>query len=446
VSNEIDQLAQLVAQTRLQDIPVEVRDHARLVLLDTVGVILGGAGQPEVERLRATMAGSAGSGATIYAPGWPVTDPARAAFLNAVAGRAIEMCETHLTVSCQAAVQIVPGALAVAEATGRSGAELLTAFIVGYEVAMRIGAATRRRPMAHPLGQAGMLGAIAAGARLRGLDAATTARAIRIGGNLMVTASYGNVLAGATTINASGGMSAMAAAIAPELALAGFTAMDDAIGHTMTELLGEAYDPAIVRTGLGTPWAIRDSHFRLRACCNPIYPALDALEDALDQMQPDAAQIERIEVATYAFAANMAEKHPPNHFGARYSLPHAAAALCVNRHLRYASFTEQAVHDPAIAALRQRVQLTEDARLSAKQPRLKPARVTLVLTDGRQVTVERDDDRRAGQVIDPAQVRGKFRELAALVLTDAGVTAVEAAIDQCEQWPDMLSLMQALRR
>ncbi|MFN7428550.1 MAG: MmgE/PrpD family protein [bacterium] len=82
------------------------------------------------------------------------------------------MCETHGKVSCQAAIQVVPGALAVAERAGRNGRELLEALVTGYDVAIRLGAATTRRPLAHPLGQAGMLGAIAAGARLRGLDAA----------------------------------------------------------------------------------------------------------------------------------------------------------------------------------------------------------------------------------------------------------------------------------
>jgi len=441
----IDALAQLVAHTRWEDLPPAIQRNARLVLLDTLGVILGGSEQPEVGRLRAQFADSAGRGATVFARGWPATDPGRAAFLNGVAGRSIEMTETHEVVSCQAAIQMVPGALAVAQAQRCSGRDLLTALVVGYDVAIRIGAATRRRPLAHPLGQAGMIGSIAAGARLRGLGAAATSTAMRIGGNLMVTAGYGNVVAGATTINASGGMAAMAAVLAPQLAAAGFTAQDDAIEQTMVHLLSEGFDPARVFDELGRRWEIGNILFRLRACCNPIYPALDALENALAVLRPRPEDIERIDVLTYEFAAGLGARNPPNHFGARYSLPHAAAALVVNGHLEYPSFTEAAVHHPVIAALRQRVSVAEDPAMSAQVPRLKPAQVTLVLKDGRQDVQQVDDDRRAGKAFDEAEVRKKFRGLAGLLLTAEGVAEVESAVDRCEQWPTLDPLLDALR-
>ena len=75
----IDELARFAAETRCEDIPEPVRRHARLVLLDTLGVILAGAGRPEVARLRDRLAATAGSGATVYAAGWPTHDPRGAA-------------------------------------------------------------------------------------------------------------------------------------------------------------------------------------------------------------------------------------------------------------------------------------------------------------------------------------------------------------------------------
>jgi 2-methylcitrate dehydratase PrpD len=445
MSKAIDALAGMVAGTNWELLPAGVQRLARLVLLDTIGVILGGSEQPEVARLRTGLSAGAGSGTTVLARGCPVNDAGRTAFLNGVAGRAIEMCETHGTVSCQAAIQLVPGALAVAERAGRNGRDLLEALVTGYDVAIRLGAATTRRPLAHPLGQTGMLGAIAAGARLRGLDAAGIGTAIRIGGNLMVTAGYGNVVAGATTLNAVGGMSAMAAVNAPELVLAGFTAQHDAIEQTMTELLSVGFDPAPVFDGLGTRWEIAQVLFRLRACCNPIYPALDALADVLARLKPRPDEIERIDVETYDFAAGLGVQEPPGHFGARYSLPHAAAALVVNGHLGYASFTDAMVRDPVLTALRHRVHVVEDKAMTARLPASKPARVTLVLKDGRREAASVEDDRRVGEAFDEAPVRAKYRELAGLVLTDAGVAAVESAIERCEEWPSMAPLLDALR-
>ena len=446
MAEQIEKLAQFVAETQWEDIPRAVQSHARLVLLDTFGVILAGAEQPEVRRLQEGLKASAGTGATVFTRGWPTTDAGRAALLNGIAGRSIELCEGHVDVSSQAAVQIVPGVLAVGESSRSSGREMLTALIVGYDLAIRVGAATTRRPLAHPLGQAGLLGAIAAGARLRGLNAADTSTAVRIGANLMVTGSYANVVAGATTLNLAGGMSGLAASLAPELAIAGFRAQDNAIEESMSSLVGDGFDPSGLLDELGTRWEIARNHFRLRACCNPIYPALDALEDALATLRPKPDEIERIDVATYRFAAGMRNPDPPTYFGSKYSLPHAAAALVVKGHLGYESFTEAVLHDPAVAALRHRVHLTEDPEMSAALPRLKPARVTLTLKDGRQTTHTVQNDRRAGQPCKESEIREKFRALAGLVLTREGVESVEEAIDHCEHWTNVDPLMDPLRR
>ncbi|MBV9552593.1 MAG: MmgE/PrpD family protein, partial [Alphaproteobacteria bacterium] len=69
----IEAVARFVAETRLAEISETVRRHARLVLLDTLGVILAGSERPEVAALRARLAGG-GSGATVYARGWPAQD------------------------------------------------------------------------------------------------------------------------------------------------------------------------------------------------------------------------------------------------------------------------------------------------------------------------------------------------------------------------------------
>jgi 2-methylcitrate dehydratase PrpD len=443
---QIEKLAQFVADTRWEDIPSAVQSHAKLVLLDTFGVMLAGAEQPEVRRLEQGLRATAGTGATVYTRGWPLTDPGRAALVNGIAGRTLELCEGHVDVSAQAAVQIVPGILALGESQRSTGREMLTALVTAYDFSIRVGAATTRRPLAHPLGQASLLGAIAAGARLRGLNAADTSRAVRIGANLMVTASYSNVVAGATTINVNGGMSGFMSSLAPELAIAGFTAQDDAIEQAMASLVGDAFDASAMLDELGTRWEIHRNQFRLRACCNPIYPALDALEDALAALGPKPDDIERIDVATYRFASGMRNAHPPNYFGCKYSLPHAAAALVVKGCLGYEAFTEALVHDPSIAALRHRVHVTEDPEMTAALPRLKPASVSVTLKDGRRATHRYDNDKRAGAALNESEIREKFRGLAGLVLTKEGAAAVEEAIDRSHEWTSVDTLTAAVRR
>ena len=136
MGQRIEELAAFVASARWDDIPDSVRHHTKLVLLDTFGVILAGADRPEVRRLRERLSG--GTGATVYARGWPAADARTAALLNGIAGRSIELCEGLRMVSGQAAIQVLPGVLAVGEQAGSSGREMLMALLLGYDVAARL--------------------------------------------------------------------------------------------------------------------------------------------------------------------------------------------------------------------------------------------------------------------------------------------------------------------
>src|SRR5436853_1019998 len=321
----IEELAHFVAGTAWEAIPEAVRAHAKRVLLDTLGVILAGSVQPEVAGARARLTATGGRGATVYARGWPTTAPRTAALLNGLAGRSIELCEGHRYVSCQGAVQVLPTALASGEWLDRSGRETLAALIFGYEVAARLGAGLTARRIAHQNGQAPLLGAVAAGARLRGLAGDQTSLALRIGSVLVLTPGYTNAVAGATALNVAGGMSGFAGTLAPELALAGVAAQADAIEESFGQLVGDGFRPEAVTEELGQRWEIARNYFRLRACCNPIHAALDALEDILIELRPRPETIERIEVVTYRFAANMLQPEPSNSLAARDSLAHACA-------------------------------------------------------------------------------------------------------------------------
>ncbi len=446
MGHEIETLAKFAAETRWADVPVPVQKQTKLVLLDTIGVILAGSVRPEVIAVRERMAPTAGTGATVYARGWPTHDPRTAALLNGIAGRAIELCEGLRLASGQPAIQILPGMLAVGEHAKTSGKELLAAFAAGYDVAARIGMAFTPRPLAHQNGQAMLLAAAAAAARMRGLDAAGVSRAMRISAVLMMTPSYMNTGAGATALNIAGGMSGFAGALAPDLALAGIEAQPDAIEEALGKLVGDGFKTDTLLDDLGTRWEITRNYFRLHACCNPIHPALDALTAALAQLKPRAEDIERIDFATYRFASVMRGPNPPNFFASKYSLPHAAAVMVVRGRAQHSDIDDSALTDPAITALRARVSVVEDPAMSAQVPRLKPARVTLTLKDGRSLTHACESH--AGDFHQPyaeAVLRSKFRELAGHVLSVPRVAQVEQAIDACEQWTSVGEFAALLR-
>lgn len=447
MSHEIETLAAFAASTCWEDIPENVHRQAKLVLLDTIGVILAGSVRPEVRELRERLAATAGRGATLYAHGGGETDPRSAALLNGIAGRAIELCEGLRLVSGQAAMQVLPGVLALAEHDSRSGREMIATFVIGYELAGRLCSAITPRPLAHQNGQASLIAAAGAGARMRGLDAAGVSRAMRIATTLVLTPSYANAVAGATTLNVAGGMSGFVGALAPDLALAGFEAQPDAIEEAFGKLVADGFKTEGLTEALGTRWAITQNYFRLYACCNPIHPALDCVKAALRELKPQPEEIEHIDIATYRFASVMRNPDPPNYFASKYSLPHAAAVMAVRGKADYASIDDSALVDPRISALRQRVRIVEDVKMSAVAPRLRPARVTIALKDGRRATHACESHR--GDFNEPfeeSELRDKFRDLACEVLTRDGAVEVERAIDRCDDWRDIDELTDLIRR
>jgi 2-methylcitrate dehydratase PrpD len=262
VARQIDELAAFVATTTWDDVPASVQHHTKLVLLDTLGVILAGAERPEVRRLREQL--GTGSGATVYARAFPSHDPRTAALLNGIAGRSIELCEGLRLVSGQAAVQVLPGVLAAGEQARSSGRDMLVALLLAYDVAARLAGGFTPRPLAHQNGQVSLLAAAAAGARLRGLDTGGISRAVRLATTLLLTPSYTNAVAGATALNVAGGMSGFAAVLAPELALAGFQAQDDAVEQALGELVGSVFSIERVLDELGSTWHITRNYFSLR--------------------------------------------------------------------------------------------------------------------------------------------------------------------------------------
>ena len=445
MTKQIEELTAFVATTTWDDVPGSVQQQTKLVLLDTLGVILAGAERPEVRSLREQL--GSGSGATVYARGFPSHDPRTAALLNGIAGRSIELCEGLRLVSGQAAMQVLPAVLAVGEQARSSGRDMLTALLLGYDVAARLAGGFTPRPLAHQNGQVSLLAAAAAGARLRGLDASGISRAMRIATTLLLTPSYTNAVAGATALNVAGGMSGFAGALAAELALAGFEAQGDAIEQALGQLVGERFALGGLLDDLGSTWHIARNYFRLYACCNPIHPALDCLQQALAELQPRPDEIAHIDFATYRFASVMRNPDPPNFFASKYSLPHAAATMAVRGHAGHTALDDSAVHDPAIVALRHRVTVTEDPAMSAMVPRLRPARVTVALTDGRSATQACDSHR--GDFHQPfaeVELRNKFRELAGTALTQEGVILTEQAVDHCENWDNVDVLTTLCRR
>src|SRR5215475_9586063 len=179
-------LAQFAASLRYEDLPQDVRDYCKNVLLDTLACALAGHQGEETHQVAALASALAQSDEASVIGGGSLS-LAGASLLNGYLITAVTMCDVHRPTLTHITPEVVPPALAIAERDGRSGRDLLVALAAGCEVMTRIGLgldwpAARARGW-HGPGVLGPFGAAAAVGRLRGFDADTMARAFGLAGS-----------------------------------------------------------------------------------------------------------------------------------------------------------------------------------------------------------------------------------------------------------------------
>ena len=432
-------LARLAAGTAEDRIPASVRDRATLVVADSVGAILGGAQEPELRRLHTGSDRAAGP-ATALSEGFPGVEPWWAITANGLAGTMLELDEGNRFARGHPGIHVFPAALAEAERLGRPGGALLSALVVGYDVAARLGGGAPIRSGMHMHGVHGAVGAAAAVARLRELDDGVTARALGVAAGLTLGTSWRTALGGATVRNAYAGVAGANGWLAVDLAVAGITPLPDMLSEIFGTISGATFDAAAILDKLGERFEISRNYFKRYACCRYNHPAVEALEEILAATSIGADRIVSIRVETTALGATMSERDPVGPLGAKFSIPYSLGARLVLGawdDCGVEAFREPALSDARVRALARRVEVVEDPALTALTPRVRPARVEVQLLDGR--VLARQVDQPSGEFDRPYPETALREKFVGLTQAFFGRPGAGAAWDLCRRVGDLKS-------
>jgi 2-methylcitrate dehydratase PrpD len=428
----LDTLSAFSATLRFGTLPEAVRAHTGWILADTVAAVAAGSAEPELRAL-AALHGPVADGATLVGLGRAASADA-AALVNGTAGTFLEMDEGNRYSRGHPAVHVLPAALALAEQRGADAEAFLSALVVGYEVGSRLGAASQLRGAMHPHGTWGTIGAAAACARLLGAGAAGMREAINVSASMTTATSKRTMLEGGLVRNVYAGLSNRNGLLAAQLAACGYTGERDGPGSLFSQIVSERFDPAQVVRGLGEDWHLLQNYFKLHSCCRYNHGTLDAIDAiAARGPLPVPEEIARVEVRSYALAAELDDPAPRNTLAAKFSVPFAVATRLVRGSSALASFTWEAVRDERTLALARKVELAEDPAMTARLPRERPARVLITTTDGRQYTgeagVNRGDD---AAPYTAQELTGKFLDLCGRVWpADHAQRLLDATLDLC---------------
>jgi 2-methylcitrate dehydratase PrpD len=444
--HELSRLADAVHRLTFDAIPEGVVRHALLVIRDLLGATLAATRSPEIQGLQRLAASLSAAGHSTLIGATVRVRSEFAAWVNATAAGTLELTEGNQFALNHPAMHILPAALAVAEEEGASGRELLLAFILGYEVAARVGRATRLRHAVHPFGTTAIVGVAAAVARLRGFSAKKILESMEIAAGMASASSQGAANAGASVRNLAIGMANYHGVLASGLIQAGFMGEPGALGSVFGHIVGDRFDPAQLDQSLPGEWLLTRNYFKIYACSRWNHAPIEATIAALEGRTLAPEDVEGVTVWTYYPATRLQGREPANGYAAKHSIPFNVAVRIAAGTNDLGAYSDRYVFDPAIRGLTARVAVEEDPAFTALVPELRAARVEIRTRAGKTfvASVERP---RGGfdNPFDREILDRKFRNLAAVILRPEEIDLLERRIWTLPQLERVALLGDALK-
>ncbi|MGZ7444772.1 MmgE/PrpD family protein [Paenibacillus sp. TH7-28] len=361
-------------------------EAARAGVLDWLASTLAArddAGADSIAAALGTGVGGTGNGRSSV-PGRPERLPALdAALVNGYLSHALDYDDVHESVRGHPSAVILPALLAEAEERGATGADFLAAYIVGVETMCRLGLALGPKPYAagwHSTAVLGVVGAAAACARLIGLDASTTARAL----GLAATQAGGlRVHFGTQVKPLHAGLAARSGLLATRLAEAGIAGAEEPLEGPLgffAALGGGEAKPEKTLEGWGEPWQIAEPGlwFKRYPCCSASHHAADA---ALAIRAARGADISAIDRVTVTFPpggdAALIVREPKTGVEGRFSVEYVIAAALADGELGIGTFADETIR-PDLLALAAKVQRRYDADVVPAPNAMPKGRFTIV--------------------------------------------------------------------
>ncbi len=338
-------LGQFIADLSPNQVPDEAVRIARMGFIDCIGTMIVGRNEPCAQILKGVLAPGTGP-ATLYFSGEQSPGP-EAGWINGTAAHALDYDDVSLR--GHPSTVLVPAILAEAEVLGASGRDMLIAYIAGYETWAEL--VRRDVPMYHqkgfhPTGIFGAVGAAAACAKLRKLDANHTAIAIAIGASQSsgIMSNFGTM-----TKPFHAGKAAHSGIMAARLAEAGLTANTDALEHPQGFLSAVSPENNPDRAGdgeLGEDWAIIRHGLSIKKypACYGTHRAIDAMLDLVEAHQVKPEDVRKVSVHFSSLTSNvLRNRQPDTGLAAKFSMEFAMASGLIAHRVSLAELTDSFV-------------------------------------------------------------------------------------------------------
>ena len=441
-------LSVLISQAEFRSLPPEVVEVAKTVILDGLGVTLAGSVEPPA---RIVAEYTQEMGGTPQCSVWGhrfKTSPVMAAFANGVAGHVLDY-EVMWHPATHATSPTLPGILALAESQQRSGQEVITALVTGFEVQGRIRVASAKLDLRgfHPPGLVGVMGSAAAASVMLKLPAEQTRMALGIAASRAggVSANTGTMTK-ATHCGNAGRMGLEAALLAAK----GFTGHADIFEHPagyVSVCFGEGFDLEAVTRDFGHPYRMVDPGIGIKKHPSQYgtHRGIDAALELRQTYDIDPAQITSIQIETPVMRYTD-RGAPRTGLEGKFSFQYTVASALLDGRIGMGTFTDAQVRRPEIAELLAKTPLHMDPKIPSNFDEMWIT-VSVQIQDGKAYSVRCDRPRGIwGNPLSREERLTKVRQCAARVLSDADIEKLIEMVENLEHASsqDILALVGLL--
>jgi 2-methylcitrate dehydratase PrpD len=387
------------------DVPDSVREAARWLILDHLSCAIGGRQLTPATILLDFYTEQGGTPeATVFATG-ARTSLLNAIYLNSALSNLLDFDDTYTSLAHPGGTVISP-ALNLAEKTGSSGRDVVTAVVLGYETMLRVIRACMPSPerfrKVAGLSVWQTLGATVVAGRLLGLDPERFRHALGLGAfnapvpNMRKLGLEPEERPFSWTKN-NYGWAAQGGVLGALLASRGFlgprSILDGERGFWI--MAGsDRFDPDAVTAGLGSDWMTPKTGFKPYASCRWTHTSLDCVRDFM-AAYPDVTPADIVSIRLAGFfevSEHLSEPDPRDIIDAQFSVRHVMALELLGRSARF-GLSEADLRDPEVVDLRHRITVDEYPAFTDGylHDRTMPVELTVALRNGEIVTIKNDE-------------------------------------------------------
>lgn len=440
-------LAQFAANLDCDAIPADVRERAKYLILDAVGIAHASTRYDFAHRSLSAVAELGRGDADVIGLSAKLT-LRDAVLMNGILVHGLDYDDTHARGVIHATASCFPTALGVAAQAGLTGRELLAAYIVGMEVATRLGAVAKggfHQTGFHPTGLIGTFACALIAGRLHGMNAEQLAMAQGIALSV-ASGSLEFLQDGAWTKRMHPGWAGVAGITAATLAKHGFVgpkaAYEGRFGLFNSHLgpLAESCDYALATEGLGETWEVGQVAVKPLPACHFTHSCADSAMaiGRAHQFRPE--DIEKVralipaEVVKTVCEPVAHKQKPQNSYDAQFSIPYAVASGLVRGRFGLGELGDAALADPDVLAVAGKVAYEVDP--NSAFPKYYSGEVIVTLRDGREFSHREHVNRGAAdRPITNDEIVDKYMENACLAVSPQRARQIRDAVLALDEMP-----------